>query len=304
VRSDERQRRLSLARDLPSVSMANPVPKRDSIRALPSTAVADDLAALAAEFDQVDIENAIILQEQQARFWMGHALRLMVARENPLGGTVEIDEFYIGGQPKKNIDDPPPGRGRKGLRKTLKTPVLTVVQRPSAVAIGAPAGDARASVVANLSVFEAERVLEKEVEPEAHLMSDEWKAFVAVGRSFAAHDTVQHSRQEYVRGDVHANSAEGFNSRARRTVTGVFHHISPQHADLYFHEIGFRWSQRVVSGQVARRTRHGRKTTRTVWTRIPPALQLQQAFRAATGREMRRTPAGGITIKSTVAVFG
>jgi transposase-like protein len=251
------------------------------------------------------VRLAEALGVSQPTAWrMGHALRLMVARENPLGGTVEIDEFYIGGQPKKNIDEPPPGRGRKGLRKTLKTPVLTVVQRPGAVTIGAPAGDARASVVANLSVFEAERVLEKEVEPDAHLMSDEWKAFVAVGQSFAAHDTVQHSRCEYVRGDVHANSAEGFNSRVQRTVAGVFHHISPQHADLYFHEIGFRWSQRVVSGQVVRQTRHGRKTPRTLWTRIPPALQLQQVFRAATGREMRRTPAGGIIIKSAVAVFG
>jgi hypothetical protein len=26
---------------------------------------------------------------------------------------------------------------------------------------------------------------------------------------------------------------EGFNSRVRRTIAGVFHHISPQHADLY-----------------------------------------------------------------------
>ncbi|WP_420376948.1 transposase [Sinorhizobium meliloti] len=30
-------------------------------------------------------------------------------------------------------------------------------------------------------------------------------------------------------------------SRVRRTIAGIFHRISPQHADLYFHEIGFRW---------------------------------------------------------------
>lgn len=70
MRSDERQRALLRARNVPSALMAGPVPKRDSIRALPLTAVADDPAALAAEFDQVDIENAIILQEQQARFAM------------------------------------------------------------------------------------------------------------------------------------------------------------------------------------------------------------------------------------------
>jgi hypothetical protein len=34
--------------------------------------------------------------------------------------------------------------------------------------------------------------------------SNEWKAFVAVGQNFAAHETVQHGRREYVRGPVHA----------------------------------------------------------------------------------------------------
>jgi hypothetical protein len=39
---------------------------------------------------------------------------------------------------------------------------------------------------------------------------------------------------------VHVNSAEGFSDRVRRTVVGVFHHISPDHANLYLNEIGFR----------------------------------------------------------------
>ena len=55
-----------------------------------------------------------------------------------LGGTVEIDEFFLGGRPKKRADETPPGRGRKGLRRTTKRPVLAVVQRPSATSRGAP----------------------------------------------------------------------------------------------------------------------------------------------------------------------
>lgn len=241
---------------------------------------------------------------QPTAWRMGHALRLLVAEQNQRGGTIEIDGFYIGGRPRRSRDEPPPGRGRKGQRYTLKTPVLTVVQRPEAVSIGAPAGRATAAVVANLSEFETEQVLEREIEPTAHLMSDRWKAFIAVGQKFAAHDTVQHAAQIYVRGDVHANSAEGFNSRVRRTVAGVFHHISPKHADLYFHEIGFRWSQRVLVGHVERQNRHGRKTIRPRWQRVPPALQLQHVFSSAIGRQMRRTRVGGIHIKSKVAVFG
>ena len=214
------------------------------------------------------------------------SLRLMMARETQLDGTVEIDEFYLGGLPRKHRGHT---AGRKGQKRTAKTPVLAVVERPRDVVIGTVAGGAGPAGVADLSIVEAERVLEKEVNvPAAHLMSDQWRTFVAVGQSFAAHDTVQHSRREYVRGTVHANSVEGFNFRVRRTVAGVFHHISPDHADLYFHEMGFRWSQRVITGQVTRRSRSGRERVRTLWDRISPSLQLAAVLKTAVGRQMRR----------------
>src|SRR5215469_8044355 len=98
------------------------------------------------------IRLAEALGVSQPTAWrIGHALRLMLARESPLGGTMEIDHFYLGGDPEKGRDGPTPGRGRKGLRKTLKTPVLALVQRPHGAIIGAPAGAARAAVVADLS---------------------------------------------------------------------------------------------------------------------------------------------------------
>jgi ISXO2-like transposase domain len=79
---------------------------------------------------------------------------------------------------------------------------------------------------------EGRRVLSENVEVTAHLMSDEWKSFVSIGEAFAAHDMVRHSEREYARGFVHANSAESFNDCLRRTIADVFHHISPEHADL------------------------------------------------------------------------
>ena len=62
MRLDERQRTLSLAQDLPSGSAAAQKPRGHRTH--------DELAGLEAEFDQVDISNAVILQEQQARFGM------------------------------------------------------------------------------------------------------------------------------------------------------------------------------------------------------------------------------------------
>lgn len=158
--------------------------------------------------------------------------------------------------------------------------------------------------MADLSKRETYRVLSETVDTAAHLMSDQWKAFVSIGEAFAAHDTVCHPNREYARGSVHANSAEGFSDRVRRTVAGVFHHISPQHADLYFTEIGFRWSQRIVSGQAVRQTRKGRKIVKTLWSRIAPALQLPAVFKSAVGRQLRRSDRGGIQIRCAVAVFG
>jgi hypothetical protein len=72
------------------------------------------------------------------------------------------------------------------------------------------------------------------------------------------------------------NSAEGFNDRVRRIVAGVFHHISPHHADLYFNGIGFRWSQRVLTGHAMRRIRKGREVVNSLWSRIAPALSCVQ----------------------------
>lgn len=251
------------------------------------------------------VRLAETLGVSQPTAWrIGHALRLMVAREHMLNGTVEVDHLYLGGRPRKYPDDPSPGRGRKGQAKTEKTPVLAIVQRPVDVTPGSGAGDARASVVTGLSLRAAVGAIAPQVELSAHLMSDEAKAFVAIGESFAAHETVNHSSREYVRDAVHVNSVEGFNGRVRRTIAGVFHHISPELADLYFHEIGFRWSQRVVAGHTMRRSRSGKESMKTLWSRVPPALQLLRVFRFAIGRQMRRSHDGGITIKSAVAVFG
>ncbi len=97
------------------------------------------------------VRLAEALGVSQPTAWrMGHALRLMVSRDHKMGGTVEIDHFYFGAQPKKHPEDPSPGRGRKGRKKTRKTAVLAMVQRPEDTVRGTPAGDARAAVVPGL----------------------------------------------------------------------------------------------------------------------------------------------------------
>jgi hypothetical protein len=89
----------------------------------------------------------------------------------------------------------------------------------------------------------------------------------------------------------------------RRSVIGVFHHISQTHLQLYFDEIGFRWRQRVYCGMVNRKTKSGREVGRKVWDRRSAAAQMRQLLAGAVGREFRRTKDGSHRIVSDRALF-
>lgn len=251
------------------------------------------------------VRLAEALGVSQPTAWrIGHALRLLMANEVPLDGIVEMDDLHIGGKPTKDSERPKRPPGRRSQAKTTKFPALALVQRPTDKAKGSPAGEVRTAVIDILSAAETRIITDEAIVSDAHLMTDESRAFIAAGSQRVSHDTVCHSKGEYVRGLVHVNSAEGFNARVRQTVAGVFHHISVDHADLYLTEIGFRWSQRIVTGQAIRKTRKGREVVRTLWERVAPALQFLIVFKSAVGRQLRRTANGSIAVKSSIAVFG
>jgi hypothetical protein len=59
---------------------------------------------------------------------------------------------------------------------------------------------------------------------------------------------VNHSILEYVRGDAHTNTIEGYFSILKRGITGVYHHVSPQHLKRYLAEFDFRYNEREALG--------------------------------------------------------
>ncbi len=65
-----------------------------------------------------------------------------------------------------------------------------------------------------------------------------------------AHYTVNHGAGEYVNGDAHTNTAEGFFSILKRGINGVYHHVSEQHLERYLVEFGFRYDNRKVEDAV------------------------------------------------------
>ena len=71
--------------------------------------------------------------------------------------------------------------------------------------------------------------------------------YVPVGETLASHESVRHSDREYVRGDVHTNTVEGFFSLLKRGVHGVYHHVGRGHLGRYCDEFAFRYENRHVS---------------------------------------------------------
>lgn len=240
---------------------------------------------------------------QPTAWRMGHIIRQMMATgADRLDGVVEADEVMVGGKPRKDPSNPDARRGKQG--HTTKRPILVAVQRPDALEIGGAPGRAAAVPATGLNAGAVRASLATVVEASAHLMTDQAPAFAVAGRDYAAHDSVNHSQLEYVRGDVHVNSAEGFNDRLRRTVAGVFHHISPNHTDRYVAEVAFRWNQRICVGESIRRTRKGRVVRRPKYDRLAPFTQMLGLLPGCVGHQLRRTRDGSLRVETSAAVFG
>jgi transposase-like protein len=163
----------------------------------------------------------------KSAWFMAHRVRYAMAR-SPLGdrmtGTVEADETYIGGKGQR--------RGRPG-KTSKKTPVVSLVQKD---------GEARSSVVADVTGATLASVLKEHIDPTATLHTDEYAAYKQPARGFAAHETVKHRDHEYARGEVTTNRVEGFFSQLKRSIDGTHHHVSRDHLHRYLAEFDYRWT--------------------------------------------------------------
>src|SRR5260370_555508 len=91
-------------------------------------------------------------------------------------------------------------------------------------------------------------VVLRNADPKSKLMTDDRRSYPAIGGRFASHGSVNHSAEEWVRGDVHVNTAEGFFSIFKRGMVGVYQHCTERHLHRYLAEFDFRYSNRVAVG--------------------------------------------------------
>lgn len=78
-------------------------------------------------------------------------------------------------------------------------------------------------------------------------MTDDFKAYDGLADEFADHKVVNHGQGEYVNGNAHTNTLEGWFALLKRGVTGTFHHVSEEHLDRYVDEFAFRYNNREIT---------------------------------------------------------
>jgi transposase-like protein len=150
------------------------------------------------------------------------------------GKTVEIDETYVGGKEANKHRNKRIKGANGGIGKEA---VFSLVER---------GGSVRSHHVASVSLKNLGPILNEQLHAATNVMSDGGGA--RVGSMFASHQSVNHSIGEYVRGDVHTNTIEGYFSVLKRGIMGTYHHVSPQHLKRYLAEFDFRYNERMSLG--------------------------------------------------------
>lgn len=169
---------------------------------------------------------------QKTAWFLAHRLRISMFRDGgPFAGPVEVDETYMGGKRKnmpKSKRKEMTGRGAVG-----KTAVVGARDRATKKVV--------AKVVTSTDKDTLQGFVEDHAGEDATVYTDDASAYETLKFD---HDSVKHSLEEYVKGDVHTNGIESLWSMLKRAHKGTFHKLSPKHLDRYVQEFAGRHNVR------------------------------------------------------------
>jgi len=178
---------------------------------------------------------------QKTAWFMLQRLRLALGNGSfeMIGGdkVVEIDESYVGGKNanrhvKKRV---PNSQGRSTKDKAA---VLGILER---------GGNVKVTMLEKANGEVVHPIINETVKPNSQVMTDEWKVYRKLKLSYF-HNYVKHGLGQYVEGNVHTNSIEGFWSHLKRSIFGIYHSTSKVHLQKYLDEAAFRYNTR-TSGE-------------------------------------------------------
>lgn len=167
----------------------------------------------------------------KSALFMLHRIRFAMADSvnGQLSGQVEVDETYVGGKPRYK------GQSKAG-RGTNKQAVMGMVERQ---------GRVKTKPVPNVTGKTLKSAILDCVAWNSCIITDENLSYNGIGNQYlGGHHTVCHSAKEYVRGDIHSNTIEGFFAIVKRGLNGIYHSVSKEHLHRYMSEFEFRYNFR------------------------------------------------------------
>ena len=171
---------------------------------------------------------------QKSAWHLLHRIRLVMqgADGGKLGGTVEVDETFIGGK-ARNMHLAKRKKAITGRGATGKTVVMGMLER---------GGKVKTHVIAERDKKTLHGKISDHVEPGTHVMTDELIAYWGLEGNYT-HSVINHA-EEYVRGTVHTNTMENFWSLVKRALGGTYISVEPFHLFRYLDEQAFRYNNR------------------------------------------------------------
>jgi transposase-like protein len=181
----------------------------------------------------------------RSAWYMCHRLRAGMSdpQFRELMGIVEIDETYIGGKDKNRHWNKKSAQLRAKRDDLPFNPIAQKIGYGKVGVIGAieRKGNVVARVIGDTDALTIAGFARKVTDRLTVVVTDENPAYSHIGRQ---HESVNHSKGEYVRGDVHTASIDSFWALLKRGVVGTYHHVSKDYLPLYLNEFQFRFNNR------------------------------------------------------------
>ncbi len=161
-------------------------------------------------------------------WYLCHRVRatMLTDLRKQLSGIVEVDETWVGGK-RRNV-----GHGFKGN----KVIAVGAVEREGNIVLQA---------IRHADRDTLHKFIHSHTAPDTKaIFTDDWPAYNGIADKDTRHETVNHSADEWVRGDVHTNSVENIWSLLKRSIVGSYHKVSKKHLDAYLDELEWRFNNR------------------------------------------------------------
>jgi transposase-like protein len=200
-----------------------------------------------ANFLQTTTRNGVAAKELERQLnvcyktalRMAHQIKKLMADNNEIKmtGIVEIDETFIGGKAANKHNEIRKAQLKEGTGYKHKMPVFGMLERNGRIFL-------RAIPFGSVNGKSLKPMIRKNANKNSTLITDGFGAYKDLNLEFKAHEVVNHNENEYVRGNFHTNSIEGFWAQLKRTIGGTHISVSRQHLQKYVDEVAFRYMHR------------------------------------------------------------